>query len=144
MNLSPHITGELCVTVSQVKCLLIFFNTHRDVFGSGSAKHLHNQEANDTAIFFKNQMGNNLDAYRAAIGLFHACKMSLNIGYDSCKKHEPVSFASWLCRCFADPEPNTSLCVLKKINKHFTCDVEKSKITNRNTTYKQFAKCTCD
>ena len=28
-------------------------------------------------------MGNNLDAYRAAIGLFHACKMSLNIGYDS-------------------------------------------------------------
>jgi hypothetical protein len=30
-----------------------------------------------------NQMGNNLDAYRAAIGLFHACKMSLNIGYDS-------------------------------------------------------------
>ena len=28
-------------------------------------------------------MGNNLNAYRAAIGLFHACKMSLNIGYDS-------------------------------------------------------------
>ena len=28
-------------------------------------------------------MGNNLDAYRAAIGLFHACKTSLNIGYDS-------------------------------------------------------------
>ena len=28
-------------------------------------------------------MGNNLDAYRAAIRLFHACKMSLNIGYDS-------------------------------------------------------------
>jgi hypothetical protein len=28
-------------------------------------------------------MGNNLDAYRAAIGLFHACKMSLNIGYHS-------------------------------------------------------------
>jgi hypothetical protein len=28
-------------------------------------------------------MGNNLDAYRAAIGLFRACKMSLNIGYDS-------------------------------------------------------------
>jgi hypothetical protein len=28
-------------------------------------------------------MGNNLDAYRAAIGLLHACKMSLNIGYDS-------------------------------------------------------------
>ena len=28
-------------------------------------------------------MGNNLDAYRAAIGLFHACKMSLNIYYDS-------------------------------------------------------------
>jgi hypothetical protein len=28
-------------------------------------------------------MGNNLDAYRAAIGLFHAYKMSLNIGYDS-------------------------------------------------------------
>ena len=28
-------------------------------------------------------MGNNLDAYRVAIGLFHACKMSLNIGYDS-------------------------------------------------------------
>jgi hypothetical protein len=28
-------------------------------------------------------MGNNLDAYRAAIELFHACKMSLNIGYDS-------------------------------------------------------------
>ena len=55
-----------------------------------------------------------------------------------------VSFASWLCRCFADPEPNTSPCVLKKNNKHFTCDVEKSKITNRNTTYKQFAKCTCD
>jgi hypothetical protein len=26
-------------------------------------------------------MGNNLDAYRAAIGLFRACKMSLNIGY---------------------------------------------------------------
>ena len=23
----------------------------------------------------KNQMGNNLDAYRAAIGLFHACKI---------------------------------------------------------------------
>ena len=33
-------------------------------------------------------MGNNLDAYRAAIGLFHACKMSLNIGYDCCKKHK--------------------------------------------------------
>jgi hypothetical protein len=78
----------LLFSTSQVKCLLIFFNTHGDVFGSGSAKHLHNQEANDTAIFFKNQMGNNLDAYRAAIGLFHACKMSLNIGYDSCKKHE--------------------------------------------------------
>ena len=28
-------------------------------------------------------MGNNLYAYRATIGLFHACKMSLNIGYDS-------------------------------------------------------------
>jgi hypothetical protein len=28
-------------------------------------------------------MGNNLDAYRAAIGLFHACKTSLNIGNDS-------------------------------------------------------------
>jgi hypothetical protein len=28
-------------------------------------------------------MGNNLDAYRGAIGLFRACKMSLNIGYDS-------------------------------------------------------------
>jgi hypothetical protein len=28
-------------------------------------------------------MGNNLDAYRAAIRLFHACKMSLNIGYDT-------------------------------------------------------------
>jgi hypothetical protein len=28
-------------------------------------------------------MGNNLDTYRAAIRLFHACKMSLNIGYDS-------------------------------------------------------------
>ena len=28
-------------------------------------------------------MGNNLDAYRAAIGLLRACKMSLNIGYDS-------------------------------------------------------------
>ena len=34
-------------------------------------------------FFFLNQMGNNLDAYRAAIGLFHACEMSLNIGYDS-------------------------------------------------------------
>jgi hypothetical protein len=33
--------------------------------------------------FFLNQMGNNLDAYRAAIGLFHACKMSLNIGNDT-------------------------------------------------------------
>ena len=33
--------------------------------------------------FFLNQMGNNLDVYGAAIGLFHACKMSLNIGYDS-------------------------------------------------------------
>ena len=33
--------------------------------------------------FFKNQMGSNLDAYRAAIGLLHVCKMSLNIGYDS-------------------------------------------------------------
>jgi hypothetical protein len=53
------------------------------VFGSGSAKHLHSQEANDKTIFFLNQMGNNLDAYRAAIGLFHACKISLNIGYDS-------------------------------------------------------------
>ena len=53
------------------------------MFGSGSAKHLHSQEANDTAIFLKNQMGNNLDVYRAAIGLFHACEMSLNIGYDS-------------------------------------------------------------
>jgi hypothetical protein len=39
-------------------------------------KHLHIQEANDTAIFFLNQMGNNLDAYRAAIGLFHACKLN--------------------------------------------------------------------
>jgi hypothetical protein len=29
------------------------FNTHGDVFGSGSAKHLHSQEANDTAIFLK-------------------------------------------------------------------------------------------
>ena len=28
-------------------------------------------------------MGNNLDAYRAAIGLFHACKTSLNISNDS-------------------------------------------------------------
>jgi hypothetical protein len=28
-------------------------------------------------------MGNNLEAYRAAIGLFHACKTSLNIGNDS-------------------------------------------------------------
>ena len=28
-------------------------------------------------------MGNNLDAYRAAIGLFHACKTSLNIGNDT-------------------------------------------------------------
>ena len=34
-------------------------------------------------FLFKNQMGKNLDAYRAAIGLFHACKMGLNIGYDS-------------------------------------------------------------
>ena len=52
------------------------------MFGSGSAKHLHSQEANDQTIFL-NQMGNNLDAYRAVIGLFHAWKMSLNIGYDS-------------------------------------------------------------
>jgi hypothetical protein len=41
------------------------FNTQGDVFGSGSAKHLHSQEANDKTIFFKNQMGSNLDAYRA-------------------------------------------------------------------------------
>ena len=33
--------------------------------------------------FKKNQMGNNLESYRSAIGLFHACKMSLNIDYDS-------------------------------------------------------------
>ena len=33
--------------------------------------------------FFLNQKGNNLDVYRAVIGLLHACKMSLNIGYDS-------------------------------------------------------------
>jgi hypothetical protein len=28
-------------------------NTQGDVFGSGSAKHLHSQEANDKTIFFK-------------------------------------------------------------------------------------------
>jgi hypothetical protein len=48
-------------------------NTQGDVFGSGLAKHLHSQEAIDKTIFFLNQMGNNLDAYRAAIGLFHVC-----------------------------------------------------------------------
>ena len=36
-----------------------------------------------------------------------------------------------------------SMCI-KNIKKLNTCDLEKNKIRNRNTTYKQFGKCTCD
>ena len=36
-----------------------------------------------------------------------------------------------------------SLCI-KNIRKLNTCDLEKSKITNIDTTYKQFGKCTCN
>jgi hypothetical protein len=55
-------------------------------------------------------MGNNLDAYRAAIGLFRACKMSLNIGYDS---HSDTFHDILITNLRCSSEPNTSPCVLK-------------------------------
>jgi hypothetical protein len=49
------------------------FNTHGDVFGSGSAKHLHSQEANDTAIFLKQviELSLNENIRKNKMGMIH-------------------------------------------------------------------------
>ena len=63
--------------------------------------------------FLKDQMGSNLDAYKAAIGLFNACKTSLNIGYDS----RPDTFHDILTTNLRSSFLFPSLLILQSLNR---------------------------